>query len=63
MEKLVDKGKTKLIGTEIPADTIYFAWIDMSGFIGLSNFNILKLKRILEIARIRPTVNQVELHP
>ncbi|KAI9662478.1 MAG: hypothetical protein M1821_008645 [Bathelium mastoideum] len=32
-------------------------------FIGLSNFNILKTKRILEIARIRPVVNQVELHP
>jgi diketogulonate reductase-like aldo/keto reductase len=35
----------------------------MSDFIGLSNFNMLKLKRILEIARIRPAVNQVELHP
>ena len=32
-------------------------------FIGLSNFNILKTKRILEIARIRPVANQVELHP
>jgi alcohol dehydrogenase (NADP+) len=31
--------------------------------IGLSNFNILKTKRILERARIRPVVNQVELHP
>ncbi|OCL05738.1 aldo-keto reductase [Glonium stellatum] len=31
--------------------------------IGLSNFNILKTKRILETARIRPAVNQVELHP
>ncbi|KAM0177488.1 hypothetical protein ACHAPC_008782 [Botrytis cinerea] len=31
--------------------------------IGLSNFNILKTKRILEIARIRPAVNQVEAHP
>lgn len=31
--------------------------------IGLSNFNILKTKRILEVARIRPAVNQVELHP
>ncbi|KAK2784309.1 hypothetical protein FQN52_009114 [Onygenales sp. PD_12] len=30
---------------------------------GLSNFNILKLKRILGIANIRPAVNQVELHP
>ncbi|MCJ1238772.1 hypothetical protein MMC14_006763 [Varicellaria rhodocarpa] len=31
--------------------------------IGVSNFNILKLKRILDIARIVPAVNQVELHP
>ncbi|KAL7791471.1 aldo-keto reductase [Trichoderma ceciliae] len=31
--------------------------------IGLSNFNILKTKRILEIAKIIPAVNQVEIHP
>ncbi|VUC29168.1 unnamed protein product [Clonostachys rosea] len=31
--------------------------------IGLSNFNILKTKRVIEIARIIPAVNQVELHP
>ncbi|KAI9659611.1 MAG: hypothetical protein M1831_003692 [Alyxoria varia] len=31
--------------------------------IGLSNFNILKTKKILEVARIKPAVNQVELHP
>ncbi|KAF8862531.1 hypothetical protein BDZ45DRAFT_616832 [Acephala macrosclerotiorum] len=31
--------------------------------IGLSNFNVIKTKRILEIARIRPAINQVELHP
>lgn len=31
--------------------------------IGLSNFNILKTKRVLEVARIVPAVNQVELHP
>ncbi|KAK3904931.1 hypothetical protein C8A05DRAFT_42078 [Staphylotrichum tortipilum] len=31
--------------------------------IGLSNFNILKTKRILEVASIIPAVNQVELHP
>ncbi|KAI5805310.1 NADP-dependent oxidoreductase domain-containing protein [Peziza echinospora] len=32
-------------------------------FIGLSNFSILKTKRILEVASIHPVVNQVELHP
>ncbi|KAK4175487.1 putative alcohol dehydrogenase [Triangularia setosa] len=31
--------------------------------IGLSNFNILKTKRILDVARIIPAVNQVEIHP
>ncbi|KAL7934078.1 aldo-keto reductase [Trichoderma chlorosporum] len=31
--------------------------------IGLSNFNILKTKRILDVARITPAVNQVEIHP
>ncbi|KAK3394401.1 aldo-keto reductase [Podospora didyma] len=31
--------------------------------IGLSNFNILKTQRVLEIARIVPAVNQVEIHP
>ena len=31
--------------------------------IGLSNFNILKTKRVLESARIKPAVNQVEIHP
>ena len=30
---------------------------------GLSNFNVLKTKRILATARITPAVNQVELHP
>lgn len=31
--------------------------------IGLSNFNILKTKRILDVAKIIPAVNQVEIHP
>jgi hypothetical protein len=31
--------------------------------LGLSNFNILKTKRILEVAKILPAVNQVEIHP
>ena len=30
---------------------------------GLSNFNILKTRRILDIAKIIPAVNQVEHHP
>ena len=31
--------------------------------IGVSNFNIARLQRILAIAKIPPAVNQVELHP
>ncbi|XP_041123900.1 aldo-keto reductase family 1 member B1 isoform X2 [Polyodon spathula] len=31
--------------------------------IGVSNFNILQLERLLSVARIPPAVNQVELHP
>lgn len=30
---------------------------------GISNFNILKTRKLLETARIKPAVNQVELHP
>ncbi|RAK87352.1 Aldo/keto reductase, partial [Aspergillus costaricaensis CBS 115574] len=31
--------------------------------LGVSNFNILKLKRLLESLKIYPAVNQIELHP
>jgi alcohol dehydrogenase (NADP+) len=31
--------------------------------IGVSNFNILKMRRLLETATVIPAVNQVELHP
>jgi len=31
--------------------------------LGLSNFNMLKIKRVLEVAKIIPAVNQVEIHP
>ncbi|EGR49595.1 uncharacterized protein TRIREDRAFT_106493 [Trichoderma reesei QM6a] len=37
--------------------------LGLAGSIGLSNFNILKTKRILSTARIIPVVNQVEIHP
>ncbi|KAF2643083.1 Aldo/keto reductase [Massarina eburnea CBS 473.64] len=43
MEKLVDEGKTKLIG--------------------VSNFSTPKLKQLLDVCRIHPVVNQVELNP
>ncbi|WP_458777527.1 aldo/keto reductase [Desulforhopalus sp. 52FAK] len=31
--------------------------------IGVSNFSIKKLKALLEVARIKPEMNQIELHP
>jgi len=31
--------------------------------IGVSNFSVKKLKALLEVARIKPEMNQVELHP
>ncbi|XP_056454499.1 aldo-keto reductase family 1 member B1 [Gadus chalcogrammus] len=31
--------------------------------IGVSNFNVLQLERLLALARVPPAVNQVELHP
>lgn len=67
MERLVDSGKARSIGTcgnrSSPAlyrndGTVLIVFQQ-----GLSNFNILKTRRILEVARIIPAVNQVELHP
>ena len=61
MEKLVDSGKARSIGKSMSTQTT--ATIPSDGGAGLSNFNILKTKRILEVARINPAVNQVEIHP
>uniref|UniRef100_A0A8C4QPY5 Aldo-keto reductase family 1, member B1 (aldose reductase), tandem duplicate 1 n=1 Tax=Eptatretus burgeri TaxID=7764 RepID=A0A8C4QPY5_EPTBU len=32
-------------------------------YIGVSNFNISQLERLLSVARIKPLTNQIELHP
>lgn len=37
--------------------------LGLARHIGVSNFNIAKLKEILALARIQPEMNQVELHP
>lgn len=31
--------------------------------IGVSNFNVRRLKQVLEVAKVKPAVNQVEIHP
>ncbi len=61
MEKLVDSRKTRSIGRSFKRRIFNVRAANSS--LGLSNFNILKTKRILEVARIVPAVNQVEIHP
>lgn len=31
--------------------------------IGVSNFNVDQLKALVKVARVKPTVNQIRLHP
>ncbi|KAL2070556.1 hypothetical protein VTL71DRAFT_13582 [Oculimacula yallundae] len=65
MEELVVNRKVRFIGERFPESPVAFASIvsDLCCCQGLSNFNIIKTKRVLEVAKIRPFVNQVELHP
>ena len=60
MEKLVDKGKTRMIGME--CHNRHVRTID-SPDLGVSNFSSPKIKRLISGARIHPVVNQVELNP
>ena len=60
MEAMVNSGKALAIGASFLLQKLYHNSIEAPG---LSNFNILKTKKILESARIRPVVNQVEVHP
>ncbi|KAH6611493.1 hypothetical protein Trco_001513 [Trichoderma cornu-damae] len=62
MEQLVDLGLARSIGSFRPWPCTADHFLKASKT-GLSNFNILKTKRILSMARIIPTVNQVEIHP
>jgi diketogulonate reductase-like aldo/keto reductase len=55
----------------IDPESIKVAWQEMEKLvdagkvksIGVSNFNVNRLKELLQYARIKPAVNQVELHP
>lgn len=63
------ESKEQLIANNFPL--LLETWAEMeklvdSGHIksiGVSNFNIKKLDKLLDKARIKPVVNQVELHP
>ncbi|HEY6914001.1 MAG TPA: aldo/keto reductase [Paludibacter sp.] len=37
--------------------------LGLARHIGVSNFNIPKLKKLIDMAKVKPEVNQVELHP
>jgi len=54
--------------TEVPLSETWAAMEDcvdagLTRHIGLSNFNVPKIKTLLETARIKPAMNQVEMHP
>lgn len=63
MEKLVDDGKTRFIGTFLESNVLVVATKGLMTTSGVSNFSTPKLKRLLESSRIFPVVNQVELNP
>jgi len=63
------KDATDLLSLEeMPLETTWQAMekVQESGLakhIGVSNFNIPKLKRLFAVANIKPELNQIELHP
>ena len=67
-DSAVDANNVRIVDTEV---TVKETWKAMEKLfdegkvkaIGVSNFNIAKLKDLLTYARIKPAVNQVELHP
>lgn len=65
-------------GRDMPAETVLFekgwitqTWKDLEACkakglcrsIGVSNFSISKIEKILETAKVVPAVNQIEIHP
>lgn len=63
MERLVDNGKTKMIGKRHAVSLPLSTGPRASQKLGVSNFSSPKIKRLLSSARIHPVVNQVELNP
>ena len=57
-----DKGHDWL-DTWKSMEDLYLAHPDKLRAIGVSNFSIDYLDRLLPVARVIPSVNQVELHP
>jgi L-glyceraldehyde reductase len=63
-----DDGLIRLADPQIPIEETwagmeYLVEAGLVKSIGVSNFTIPKLEKLLSIAKIKPVVNQVELHP
>ncbi|XP_070763456.1 aldo-keto reductase family 1 member B1 [Enoplosus armatus] len=72
LKKMGDELFPKKDGKMLTSDMDYIdVWRGMEALqasgkvksIGVSNFNILQLERLLALCRVPPAVNQVELHP
>ena len=67
MHELVRKGKARQIGEVSGPSTNKEVLCQLTRCsmrcLGLSNFNILKTKRIIEETGIIPAANQVEMNP
>uniref|UniRef100_A0A3Q1HJC0 alcohol dehydrogenase (NADP(+)) n=1 Tax=Anabas testudineus TaxID=64144 RepID=A0A3Q1HJC0_ANATE len=72
LQKMGDELFPKKNGKTLTSDVDYVdVWRGMEALqasgkvksIGVSNFNILQLERLLALCRVPPAVNQVELHP
>ncbi|XP_035497555.1 aldo-keto reductase family 1 member B1 [Scophthalmus maximus] len=72
LKKIGDEHFPKKDGKVLTSDTDYVdVWRGMEALqasgkvksIGVSNFSILQLERLLALCRVPPAVNQVELHP
>ena len=67
LEKAVDLGLVRALGKLIEKMWYVFvvstSFLPLARHIGVSNFDISQVDRILHNCRIRPFNNQVEIHP